>query len=104
MSVMIDKYVIKTEQIPKVLIYDNELQRHIVSVNTINAEHNTAIAEIILQELNTGKYEPVEDDTPIDTVSPAETDGNDGAVESTGDNDITGDTDNSANNEDLGNG
>ena len=103
-SVKIDKYVLVTEKSPKVIVFDNSIQRNIVSVNTLSDEHNLALAEMILAELNTGKYEPVEDDTPIDTVSPAETDGNDGAVESTGDNDITGDTDNSANNEDLNNG
>lgn len=103
-NVKIDKYVLVTEKSPKVIVFDNSIQRNIVSVNTLSDEDNLALAEMILAELNTGKYEPVEDDTPIDTVSPAETDGNDGAVEPTGDNDITGDTDNSANNEDLGNG
>lgn len=103
-SVKIDKYVLKDEKSPRVLIFDKEIQQNIVSVNTLNNEFNLLLAEMILAELNTGKYEPVEDDTPIDTVSPAETDDNDGAVESTGDNDITGDIDNSANNEDLNNG
>lgn len=103
-SVKIDKYVLKTEKSPKIIIFDNDLQKNIVSVNTLNNEINLLLAGMILEELNTGKYEPVEDDTPIDTVSPAETDSNDGAVEPTGDNDIVGDTDNSANNEDLNNG
>ena len=123
-SVKIDKYVLKDEKSPRVLIFDKEIQQNIVSVNTLNNENNLLLAEMILAELNTGKYEVVEDDsgntgdiidsdngglhtgdnssndgvTPID-----ESDGNDGAVEPTGDNDIVGDTDNSANNEDLNN-
>ena len=60
-SVKIDKYVIKDEKTPKIIIFDNELQRNIVSVNTLVAEFNLALAGIILDELNTGKYE-VDDD------------------------------------------
>lgn len=104
-NVKIDKYVLVTEKSPKVIVFDNSIQRNIVSVNTLSDEHNLALAEMILAELNTGKYEPVEDDTPIDTVSPAETDDNDGAVEPDVNNDIgsdTGDTD--GDDEDLGNG
>lgn len=101
-NVKIDKYVLVTEKSPKVIVFDNSIQRNIVSVNTLSDEHNLALAEMILAELNTGKYEPVEDDTPIDTVSPAETEN--GAVES----DVIGDTGNSddttPNDEDLNNG
>ena len=132
-SVKIDKYVLKTEKSPKIIIFDNDLQKNIVSVNTLNNENNLLLAEMILAELNTGKYEVVEDDsgntgditnsdngglhtgdnssndglTPIDESegnNGAWSDGNDGTLEPTGDNDITGDTDNSANNEDLNNG
>ena len=101
-SVKIDKYVLKDEKSPRVLIFDKEIQQNIVSVNTLNNENNLLLAEMILAELNTGKYEPVEDDTPIDTVSPAETEN--GAVEP----DVIGDTGNSdgttLNDEDLGDG
>lgn len=104
-SVKIDKYVLKDEKSPRVLIFDKEIQQNIVSVNTLNNENNLLLAEIILAELNTGKYEPVEDDTPIDTVSPAETDDNDGAVEPDVNNDIGSDTGNTdGDDEDLGNG
>ena len=103
-SVKIDKYVLKDEKSPRILIFDKEIQQNIVSVNTLNNEFNLLLAEMILAELNTGKYEPVEDDTPIDTVSPAETDDNDGAVEP----DVIGDTGNSddttPNDEDLNDG
>lgn len=124
-NVKIDKYVLVTEKSPKVIVFDNSIQRNIVSVNTLSDEHNLALAEMILAELNTGKYEVVEDDsgntgditnsdngglhtgdnssndgvTPID-----ESEGNNGAVEpdnigDTGNSDDTTPTD-----EDLGNG
>lgn len=104
-TVKIDKYVLKTEKSPKIIIFDNDLQKNIVSVNTLNNENNLLLAEMILAELNTGKYEPVEDDTPIDTVSPAETDDNDGEFEPDVNNDIGSDTGNTdGNDEDLNNG
>lgn len=63
-SVKIDKYVLVTEKSPKMIVFDNSIQRNIVSVNTLSDEHNLALAEMILAELNTGKYEPiVESDT-----------------------------------------
>ena len=58
-SVKIDKYVLKTEKSPKIIIFDNDLQKNIVSVNTLDSENNLLLAEMILAELNTGKYEPV---------------------------------------------
>ena len=104
-NVKIDKYVLVTEKSPKVIVFDNSIQRNIVSVNTLSDEDNLALAEMILAELNTGKYEPVEDDNPIDTVSPAETDDNDGAVEPDVNNDIGSDTGNTdGDDEDLNNG
>ena len=57
MSVKIDKYRLIDEKSPKIIIYDNELQRNIISVNTIDVDNNLALAEMILEELNTGKYE-----------------------------------------------
>lgn len=60
MSVKNDKYVLKFEQSPKVIIFDNMLQRNICSVNTLNKENNEVLAEILLNELNTGKYEEEE--------------------------------------------
>lgn len=124
-NVKIDKYVLVTEKSPKVIVFDNSIQRNIVSVNTLSDEHNLALAEMILAELNTGKYEVVEDDsgntgditnsdngglhtgdnssndgvTPID-----ESEGNNGAIDpdnigDTGNSDDTTPTD-----EDLNNG
>lgn len=125
-NVKIDKYVLVTEKSPKVIVFDNSIQRNIVSVNTLSDEHNLALAEMILAELNTGKYEVVEDDsgntgdisnsdngglhtgdnssndglTPID-----ESEGNNGAVEPDVNNDIGSDTGNTdGDDEDLNNG
>ena len=67
-TVKIDKYVLKTEKSPKIIIFDNELQKNIVSVNTLIAENNLALAQMILLELNTGKYEPVDEDIVDDEV------------------------------------
>ena len=124
-NVKIDKYVLVTEKSPKVIVFDNSIQRNIVSVNTLSDEHNLALAEMILAELNTGKYEAVEDDSGNtgdiinsdngglhtgdnsnnDGVTPInESEGNDGAVEP----DVIGDTgngdDTTLNDEDLNNG
>lgn len=57
MSVLIDRYELKLEQSPKVIIYDTLLELNIVSVNTLNKDYNLALASIVLDELNTGKYE-----------------------------------------------
>lgn len=57
MSVMIDRYEISDEKSPKIIIFDNKLQRNIVSVNTLDKDINLLLAEMILEELNTGKYE-----------------------------------------------
>ncbi len=57
MTVQIDRYVIYETQGPKIVIYDKELERNICSVNTLNRENNVALANILLDELNTGKYE-----------------------------------------------
>jgi hypothetical protein len=62
MTVQIDRYEIKDEKSPKMLVYDNKLQKFIVSVNTSIAEVNLALAEIILAELNTGNYEEDDED------------------------------------------
>lgn len=125
-NVKIDKYVLVTEKSPKVIVFDNSIQRNIVSVNTLSDEHNLALAEMILAELNTGKYEVVEDDsgnntgditnsdngglhtgdnssneglTPID-----ESEGNNGAVEPDNIGDTGNSDDTTPNNEDLNNG
>ena len=42
---------------PKVVIYDNKLQMSIASIYTKVKEHNMSLAQIILDELNTGHYE-----------------------------------------------
>ena len=57
MSVQIDRYVIYEEQSPRVIIYDRELERNICGITTLNRENNIALANILLDELNTGKYE-----------------------------------------------
>ena len=61
MSVLIDRYVLNLENNPKVLIYDKKLERTICSVNTLDRDVNIVLAGILLDELNTGKYE--EDDS-----------------------------------------
>jgi len=62
MSVLIDRYVLNLENSPKVLIYDKMLERVICSVNTLDRENNVALGNILLDELNTGRYE--EEDSP----------------------------------------
>ena len=64
MSVLIDRYVLNLENSPKVLIYDKKLERVICSVNTLDRENNVALGNILLDELNTGKYEEDEEDSP----------------------------------------
>ena len=61
-KVTIDKYVIRDEKSPKIMIYDNERQMIICSCNTVNEEWNRALANIVLDELNTGNYEEVIED------------------------------------------
>lgn len=57
MSVKIDRYELKFEQSPKIIIFDNKLQMNIASVNTKDKENNVSLAQILLDELNTGNYE-----------------------------------------------
>ena len=57
MSVQIDRYELNLENSPKVIIYDKKLERNIGSVNTLDKENNITLANILLDELNTGKYE-----------------------------------------------
>jgi hypothetical protein len=57
MSVLIDRYVLNLENSPKVLIYDKKLERVICSVNTLDRKNNVALGNILLDELNTGRYE-----------------------------------------------
>lgn len=61
MSVKIDRYEIKYEKSPKIIIFDNKLQRNICSVNTTDKDHNVRLSEMILSELNTGNYEESEE-------------------------------------------
>ena len=125
-NVKIDKYVLVTEKSPKVIVFDNSIQRNIVSVNTLSDEHNLALAEMILAELNTGKYEAVEDDSGNNTgditnpdngglytgdnsgndgVTPIdESEGNNGAVEPDNIGDTGNSDDTTPNDEDLNNG
>ena len=56
MSVKIDRYELIVKE-SKVVIYDNKLQRSIASVYTNVKEYNMSLAQIILDELNTGHYE-----------------------------------------------
>ena len=57
MTVQIDRYELKEEASPKIIVFDNKLQRNICSVNTLDKENNVLLANILLDELNTGKYE-----------------------------------------------
>ena len=59
MTVKIDRYELVVKE-SKVVIYDNKLQMSIASIYTKVKEHNMSLAQIILDELNTGHYE--EDD------------------------------------------
>ena len=44
MSVKIDRYELKFEQSPKIIIFDNKLQMNIASVNTKDKENNVSPA------------------------------------------------------------
>lgn len=57
MTVKIDRYEIIEKESPKVIIYDNKLQMSIASIYTKVKEYNMSLAQIILDELNTGNYE-----------------------------------------------
>lgn len=57
MSVKIDRYELNEEASPKIIVFDNKLQRNICSLNTLDKENNILLANILLDELNTGKYE-----------------------------------------------
>ena len=57
MSVKIDRYEIVDDKSPMMKVYDNKLQRTIATVNINDKEHNIALAQIVLDELNTGHYE-----------------------------------------------
>ena len=56
MTVKIDRYELVVKE-SKVIIYDNKLQMSIASIYTKVKEHNMSLAQIILDELNTGHYE-----------------------------------------------
>lgn len=56
MTVKIDRYELVIKE-SKVVIYDNKLQMSIASIYTKVKEHNMSLAQIILDELNTGHYE-----------------------------------------------
>ena len=57
MSVKIDRYEIVDDKSPMMKVYDNKLQKTIATVNINNKEYNIALAQILLDELNTGHYE-----------------------------------------------
>ena len=56
MTVKIDRYELIVKE-SKVVIYDNKLQMSIASIYTKVKEFNMSLAQIILDELNTGNYE-----------------------------------------------
>ena len=56
MSVKIDRYEIIVKE-SKILIYDNKLQMSIASFYTKVKDNNLSLAQIVLDELNTGHYE-----------------------------------------------
>lgn len=127
MSVKIDKYVQIVDESGLIgWIRDESNEKVIIKINMDSVEHTQQMLTLCLNALNTGDFETVEEDdsgntgdiidsdngglhtgdnSSNDGVTPInESDDNDGTLEPTGDNDIVGDTDNSANNEDLGNG
>jgi hypothetical protein len=61
-SVKIDKYVIRDEKSPRIIIFDKELQLTICSFNTLVEEWNRALAGVVLDELNSGDYEVIDDE------------------------------------------
>ena len=56
MTVKIDRYELIVKE-SKVVIYDNKLQMSIASIYTKVKDYNMSLAQIILDELNTGHYE-----------------------------------------------
>ena len=56
MTVKIDRYELIVKE-SKIVIYDNKLQMSIASIYTKVKDHNMSLAQIILDELNTGHYE-----------------------------------------------
>ena len=56
MTVKIDRYELVVKE-SKVVIYDNKLQMSIASIYTKVKDYNMSLAQIILDELNTGHYE-----------------------------------------------
>lgn len=64
MSVQIDRYELNGEQSPKILVLDKKTNSFICSLNTVNKEYNLALANILLDELNTGKYEEDDEVSP----------------------------------------
>ena len=56
MTVKIDRYELIVKE-SKIVIYDNKLQMSIASIYTKIKDHNMSLAQIILDELNTGHYE-----------------------------------------------
>ena len=56
MTVKIDRYELIVKE-SKIVIYDNKLQMSIASIYTKVKEYNMSLAQIILDELNTGHYE-----------------------------------------------
>ena len=61
MTVKIDRYQIRFEKSPKIVVFDNKLQKNICSLNTLKKDDNVALAQIVLDELNTGNYEEEDD-------------------------------------------
>ena len=56
MTVKIDRYEIIVKE-SKIVIYDNKLQMSIASFYTKVKDNNLSLAQIVLDELNTGHYE-----------------------------------------------
>ena len=56
MTVKIDRYELVVKE-SKVVIYDNKLQMSIASFYTKVKDNNLSLAQIVLDELNTGHYE-----------------------------------------------
>lgn len=57
MTVKIDRYEIIVKENSRIIIYDNKLQMSIASFYTKVKDNNLSLAQIVLDELNTGNYE-----------------------------------------------
>lgn len=109
MSVKIDKYVSIIDKSGMIgWIRDESNERVIIKINMDTKENTKKMLDMCLDALNTGAFEPVNDeseDTPsIPADSNDESEGNNGAVESDNIGDTGNSDDTTPTDEDLNNG